>query len=290
MSAASKVRHIGATVVKAESEVYYLYALVFPNGKLYFGISYDPENRWDGHKKAARNGSKLVVYNAIRKYGADNVFMTIGAQGKPEEMCAAETEHIARFKTMDHRYGYNTTPGGELSPMRCERTRRKMAETITGRPGHTLSEKCRAILIECNRTRVWSDESREKIRQAGRTPENLSRLSAQASYATSCRKNFTVSEESRKKMSESQKRRAELLPPEAFAHFQGHKHSEESKARASKSVSATNEQPGVLDRRRKGSQAFWNDLVASAAARQAVSKAATARWIAWRAARQGVSA
>ena len=118
-----------------------VYVHVFPNGKKYFGItSKKPNQRWENGEGYKREGSNLAVYNAIKKYGWDNIQHIILHEGlTKEEACAKEIEYIAKYKTNVHRYGskygYNLTDGGE------------------GATGHKVPKELIDKIIEINRTR-----------------------------------------------------------------------------------------------------------------------------------------
>ncbi len=95
-----------------------MYVHVFPNDKRYFGItSKTPSARWEngaGYDKKRQS----VMYNAIQKYGWDNIEHQILYENLTfKEACAKEQDLIAKFKTNCCRYGdefgYNMTDGGE---------------------------------------------------------------------------------------------------------------------------------------------------------------------------------
>ena len=100
-------------------EVWFLYAHIVPTSvsgydhdKMYVGITKrEPMTRWgaggSGYKKHPR------FWNAIQKYGWDNIKHRILAEGITHEMaCKAEKRLIELFKTHDKKYGYNISPGG----------------------------------------------------------------------------------------------------------------------------------------------------------------------------------
>ena len=95
-----------------------VYEHLFPNGKRYFGItSKRPEARWENGAGYNRIGQS-VMYNAIQKYGWNNIKHNILFEGLSfEEAAVKEKELIAKFKTnctrYGNKYGYNMTDGGE---------------------------------------------------------------------------------------------------------------------------------------------------------------------------------
>lgn len=95
-----------------------VYEHLFPNGKRYFGItSKKPNARWEGGTGYDKQ-HQPVMYNAIQKYGWDNIQHIILFEGLSfEEACSKEKELIAEYRTNCCRYGddygYNMTDGGE---------------------------------------------------------------------------------------------------------------------------------------------------------------------------------
>lgn len=167
------------------NDEYAIYIHTFPNGKRYVGISKDVNHRF-------RNGkgyyNQKIMYNAIQKYGWENVETTIVSDHLAEkEAKQKEIEYIALFKTTDRKFGYNQTFGGEGGNGRVEgeenkkRTgkrmselhkgvplsdehKRKISETLKGKP-KSYSESGRKRIIESNRTRHYSDQTRKKMSQ-----------------------------------------------------------------------------------------------------------------------------
>lgn len=112
------------------TDTYCVYKHVFPNGKVYIGITcLAPEKRWGG------NGCQYkgqFVHRAIQKYGWDNIEHIIVRDGlRKEDACIAERKLIKRYKANDSRYGYNLSVGGESGSKGAkfsDETRRKMSE------------------------------------------------------------------------------------------------------------------------------------------------------------------
>ena len=91
---------------------YSVYVHTTPSGKMYVGITKQkPEYRW------GRNGGQYkgqVFYNAIEKYGWDNIEHEIIAEHLTEDEAKNfEIALIDKLHTADNRYGYNVTLGGE---------------------------------------------------------------------------------------------------------------------------------------------------------------------------------
>ena len=89
-----------------------VYMHISPDKKKYIGItSKKPEHRWNNGKGYTKNKH---FYNAILKYGWDNFQHVIIAENLSKtEACNLEKALIAGCKTIDPRYGYNMSVGGE---------------------------------------------------------------------------------------------------------------------------------------------------------------------------------
>ena len=97
--------------------VHYLYVLLFPNGKRYFGISKNVASRFKGHLRAATKGvDQRPLYRAMRKNVGQVVHQTL-CVGSEDYIADLEILAIARWNTTDRRYGYNLALGGNTSPM-----------------------------------------------------------------------------------------------------------------------------------------------------------------------------
>lgn len=121
-----------------------MYVHIFPNKKRYFGItSKKPKNRWENGSGYDKN-RQPVIYNAIRKYGWENIKHIILYENLNfVEACDKERMLIAKFKTNCSRYGndfgYNMTDGGE------------------GTLGHKNNEK----VAETNRNRLLGKKGKD---------------------------------------------------------------------------------------------------------------------------------
>ena len=102
---------------ETSTDIYgYIYKFIFPNGKLYIGLTVYFKKRMREHKCSAKN-STCVVYSAIRKYGWDKIKIEIidHAETK-EELSELEKYYIKKYNTSvnsPNSNGYNMTIGGE---------------------------------------------------------------------------------------------------------------------------------------------------------------------------------
>jgi len=139
-----------------------LYKLSFPNGKLYIGItSKTARQRFKEHC----NNTKYPVNHAIKKYGKENVKLTVLATVDNWELLyLAEQEAIEKFNTKSPN-GYNLTDGGigVLGRKHSEESKKKMSESSKG---IYPSPETRAKLSAIQKKRIFTDEHRMKISKA----------------------------------------------------------------------------------------------------------------------------
>ena len=96
------------------NNTYSVYLHIFPNGKVYVGITkFKPEYRWNNG-----NGYKRqpYVYKAILKYGWKNIQHILYQVDTEKEMKYLERYLIAYYNTTNHKYGYNVSTGGDGNP------------------------------------------------------------------------------------------------------------------------------------------------------------------------------
>lgn len=153
------------------SETYCVYIHTFPNGKKYVGQCKEPASaRWNGGSGYLR---QKLIYNAILKYGWDNVAHEIALSGaSKEEVYAKEIELIKLLNTnrVSGGHGYNMSNGGEGG----SRGYRHTKETIERLRllnkgennkffGHKHTEKSRNKISATHKGKKVSDESRQKM-------------------------------------------------------------------------------------------------------------------------------
>lgn len=201
------------------------------NSKQYFGQTRQPPNRrWSQHKQAAKNGGKMILYNAIRLYGVENfTFEVICECETLEELNAKEIEYISINNSLSPN-GYNAGKGGDNYEKTPE-TRAKLSASNKGRiisdewrknlsiarKGRKITEETRKKMREAQKGRKITEEMKEKIRNTllGRKPSKetiAKRIATQTGKPWSDKKRESMlgrklTEESKKKMSESQKGR-----------------------------------------------------------------------------------
>ena len=161
----------------------YIYALDFPSGKSYIGLTTKtPEIRYLAHQRATKYSS-LLVHRAWKKYGAP--VMRVLVKVADHHLPFYETRAIQIFGTLSPG-GYNLGPGGEISPMKNPEVSQKVAAKLRGRPGiftglvHTEEAKAKQRAAKLGKK--LTEEHKSKIAAAGvgriPTAETRAKLSA----------------------------------------------------------------------------------------------------------------
>jgi hypothetical protein len=136
-----------------------LYRLVFPNGKLYFGITVSMTRRIHVHRHAAKQGFRTPVYQAIRKYGFENVRCECLVVGSKEYIADLEIRAIATFNTCDPRNGYNVHRGGLVGSYISPAGRKSIGDAV--RAWFSIPDN-RAAFSAKQQRRVETSETRRK--------------------------------------------------------------------------------------------------------------------------------
>lgn len=133
---------------------YIVYMHIFPNNKKYIGITCKkPNTRWEngaGYNKI----HQPVIYNAIQKYGWENVEHKILYTNLTfQEACQKEIELIALYKTnckkYGNDYGYNMTDGGDGTRGHIvnQEARKRISQSRLGKTG---IECCNSKPVICD--------------------------------------------------------------------------------------------------------------------------------------------
>lgn len=201
------------------------------NNKPYFGQTRQPPNRrWSQHKQAAKNGGKMILYNAIRLHGVENFTFEVVCECETlEELNTKEIEYISKNNSLSPN-GYNAGKGGDNYEKTPE-TRAKLSASNKGRiiseewrknmsiarKGRKITEETRIKMQKALKGRLISDETKQKLREANigkkQSADTIAKKSAaRTGVAWSDKKRESMmgrknTEETKKKMSESQKGR-----------------------------------------------------------------------------------
>jgi group I intron endonuclease len=93
-----------------EQEAYVYRITNIVNNMQYIGVTVNPKRRWQAHCRSVGN-SRLLLKNAILKYGKDNFKMEILLKASQAYCYEIEPKAIALFNTAKP-YGYNLSKGG----------------------------------------------------------------------------------------------------------------------------------------------------------------------------------
>ena len=171
-----------------ESKKYTVYMHICPNNKKYIGITcQEPEKRWS---RGSGYYSNKHFYNAIRKYGWDNIQHKILYKNLTKEQAETkEIELIAKNKSNNRKYGYNIQNGGNTIGTHSDETKLKISIANKGKIrnqeareknsknkignknflGHHHTEKTKKLLSELKKGnknclgRKLSQETKNKI-------------------------------------------------------------------------------------------------------------------------------
>lgn len=114
---------------------YTVYIHIFPNDKVYVGItSQNCEQRWKNGNGYANNSH---LKNAIKKYGWKNIqHVVIRDDMTKEDACQIEKDLIALYDSTNRIKGYNKSIGGELSSLgfhHTEEAKKRIGKASIGR-------------------------------------------------------------------------------------------------------------------------------------------------------------
>ena len=121
-----------------ESCCWTVYQHITPSNKVYIGItSNTPARRWD----CGRGYKGQVFYNAIKKYGWDNIkHEIIATQLTFDQAALLEQLLIKEYQSNDHVHGYNIDNGGKAHKYTDE-MRKRASELHKGKPGTPWSKE-----------------------------------------------------------------------------------------------------------------------------------------------------
>jgi hypothetical protein len=162
-----------------------LYILCFPNGKLYVGIT-------------TKTAGQRFQEHCRSKYAVGNVQLAI----LHSRVSWPEAKTLEKWDLTNNENGYNLTMGGDGVPGLSVESRDRIAVSRQGKP---MALESRQKLRECNRGKVLTPATRAKM---ARRPKHVPTTDERAVLSAKM-KGRTFSEEHRKRLSESQKRRFE---------------------------------------------------------------------------------
>lgn len=92
----------------------YLYKITNTvNGKLYIGITTDPQKRKTRHFSKTGHSAFSLIRLAMDKHGRENFKFEVICIGEKDYILDLEVKAIALYRTCEKRFGYNIKPGGQ---------------------------------------------------------------------------------------------------------------------------------------------------------------------------------
>ena len=193
-----------------EEKCYTVYMHICPNGKRYIGITkLKPQERW-GNGKSYKG---CVLFNkAIQKYSWQNIKHEILYKNlNKNEACNKEIELIALYDSTNKQKGYNVSQGGEgtigVKPTEESKLKNRIAHL-----GKKASLETRKKISESNkgkhnkkRTKEQKKKISEATKKAMQNPILRKRLSETHSGKNHRNYGKHLSEETKKKISETEK-------------------------------------------------------------------------------------
>lgn len=148
-----------------QGNAYIVYMHTTPSGKRYIGITAQTvEKRWQKGFGYAY-GDNDYFFNAIKKYGWDNIKHEILFTGLTKsEAEEKEIELIAKYNTTSRDCGYNRETGGYACPKHTEESKHKMSKVQ--KEIWANNPERREKLAEHRRGCPMSNETKEKLRRA----------------------------------------------------------------------------------------------------------------------------
>lgn len=216
-----------------------IYKITSPTGKVYIGQGVNINKRWNSYKRYNCK-SQTKLYQSFLRHTPEahsfEILHTLPNDVNKGIMDIYEQFYMDQFKESGYSLlNVSPTSGGSMRGFKhSDETKRKMSESRKGKT--TTSEKQRAIIIECNKTRTKSEATRKKISDSrkgivpwnkGVTHGNEARIKISKALKGRKRKPFTA--ETRLKMSLASKGRQAFL---------GKKHTEETKRKAGAAIAA----------------------------------------------------
>lgn len=144
--------------------MYKVYAHVFPNDKVYVGItSQTLEKRWRNGKGYSR--TQPLMRKAINKYGWNNIRHVLLYDNLSKECAEDIEEHFIKdLKLFSTDYGYNTTMGGNAN-VPTEETKKLMSQKVQEK---WEDDSYREKAIHSMKNKKRSPEARKNISKAQR--------------------------------------------------------------------------------------------------------------------------
>lgn len=138
---------------------YKVYIHIFPNNKVYIGITMqNVKNRWNNGKGYKNNE---YMTNAIKKYGWNNIKHEVLYYNLSRiEAEKREKELIKKYKSNNKKYGYNILEGGNVSKRITKEILEKKSKTMKK---IWQNNEYKSHMIKVHSGKKASNETKEKM-------------------------------------------------------------------------------------------------------------------------------
>lgn len=183
---------------------YCVYKHTSPSGKVYIGITKrDVEKRW-GHGKGYKASGHF--YNAILKYGWDNINHEVLVSGLTKEQAEKEEKRlIALYDSTNPSHGYNMTFGGECGAKITDEVKLKISSRLSA---YYSDPEAKQKAADRQRGKTHSEETKRKISESHKariTDDIRAKMSKARLGVSRPHKGHPCSEDTRKKISDAKK-------------------------------------------------------------------------------------
>lgn len=136
---------------------YYVYKITNKiNGKVYIGLTKDPDARFSSHCRARLGKRKSRLQISMMKHGVENFEMTVLEEHDTKDAVkTAEIRLIAEHNSQNPDKGYNMTSGGDGCPDLSEESKEKMRAAGRRR---RASLETRAKMSKAHKGRIMTPE------------------------------------------------------------------------------------------------------------------------------------
>lgn len=214
------------------------------NSNIYIGQTVNISKRWSDHKSSKKNHP---LYNAMKKYGVENFkFEVLCEMEDQEEVNNLEINLIYKFDSTNREKGYNLDLGGNGAGKHSDETKLKISESNKGRnkgriphnKGKKTSEEIKRKISLANKGRISPNKGKK-----GQIAHNKGKKTSEEikkKISASVKKSMT--DEVRKKISDSKKNPSEETRKKLSESHKGKKTSEETKQKLSNLNKTTTEE------------------------------------------------
>lgn len=155
------------------NEQYKIYLHIFPNNKVYVGLTkLKVNNRW----RFGKGYKSQYIYRAINKYGWNNIKNIVIFDNLDFETAQKiEINLIKIFKSNNKIFGYNIECGGQLGMVGVKRSEITIEKMRKANIGKIVSSETKQKISNSNKGRIVTEEMKKKMseKQMGNKNHNF---------------------------------------------------------------------------------------------------------------------